>query len=254
MNKPRILCLHGGGVSARIFKLQFRYFLTYLEPHFRLVFADGPWSSEMHTDLISVYEGMGPCYRWARWQKHQPQSKEDEAIAAVEKSLTKAMAADEGFGDWVGLIGFSQGAKLAFSILLENQLRRRRNPSASGFAGAQWQFGIIMAAQAPPYSLSRRTRHNEHYVSLNSSRRFDRRYAIREFPDKLRTPTLHVHALQDAGLPLHRELMDMYCGEGSASLIEWDGDHRIPYRTPEIKSVVNGLLDISRVSASFRLI
>ena len=38
----------------------------------------------------------------------------------------------------------------------------------------------------------------------------------------LRTPTVHVHGMADPGLHLHRRLLEQYCEEGSATLVEWD--------------------------------
>lgn len=71
IHKPRILCLHGGGVSAKIFRLQVRRLNSKLAPCFRLVFADGPYASKMHADLKPVYGqiGKGTC-RWSRWLPH----------------------------------------------------------------------------------------------------------------------------------------------------------------------------------------
>lgn len=184
--KPRILCLHGGGVSAHIFGLQCRCFIKSLEPYFHLVFADGPYLSEMHEDLKLVYGGQGPCYRWSNWLPNHPPHDSDSAIEEIEYNLTKAMEADRGTGEWVGLLGFSQGAKLAVSILLENQLRLKQDPSATGFAGALWKFGIIMAGRAPPYSLSDRTLFNEYYSRLGELAG-DYDYAAFRPQDRLRT-------------------------------------------------------------------
>ncbi|MCJ1271753.1 hypothetical protein MMC22_011658 [Lobaria immixta] len=247
-HKPRILCLHGGGVSAEIFRLQFRYFLTRLEPHFRLVFVDGPFSSEMHEDLRPFYSEMGPCHRWSRWLPHHPPLDNESAIAEIEDSLTNAMDADQGTGKWVGLIGFSQGAKLAFSVLLENQLRHQENPWAPGFAGVKWEFGVIMAGRAPPYSLSHRTARSKNYVrpgELAQEHEYD--YAACEFSDKLRIPTLHVHGMRDPGLKLHQHLLRYFCDPANTRTIEWDGGHRIPFRPADVELVTDGIFKIAKV-------
>lgn len=245
-HKPRILCLHGGGVSAQIFRLQCRYFLTRLEPHFRLVFADGPFFSEMHEDLKPFYAGMGPCRRWSRWLPHHPPLDNETALAEIEYSLTTAMDADDGTGDWVGLIGFSQGAKLALSVLLENQLREQDDPFATGFAGVHWKFGIIMAARAPPYSLSDRAMHGNGYVRLCELPQ-ESDYGASEFPDKLRIPTLHVHGLRDPGLELHQHLLRYFCDPASAGLVEWDGGHRIPFKPADITLVTDRIFKVAKV-------
>lgn len=43
LKSPRILCLHGGGVTGEAFRLQARALIAKLQPTFRLVFADGPF-------------------------------------------------------------------------------------------------------------------------------------------------------------------------------------------------------------------
>lgn len=108
----------------------------------------------MHKDLKPVYSNMGPCRRWGRWLPHQPPVSHASAVKQIEQSLVRAMDQDEGYGEWVGLTGFSQGAKLAFSILLENQLRLKKDALAPGYAGVHWRFGVIMAGRAAPSSLS----------------------------------------------------------------------------------------------------
>ncbi|KAL9132379.1 MAG: hypothetical protein Q9175_006447, partial [Cornicularia normoerica] len=244
-DKPRILCLHGGGVSAHIFRLQYRQFIASLEPHFHLVFADGPFLSEMHEDLKPVYSAMGPCYRWSRWLPHHPQLDNESAIAEVEYSLTSAMDADKGTGEWVGLIGFSQGAKLAFSMLLETQLRQQDDPSATGFAGAHWKFGIIMAGRAPPYSLSDRTMHSGYFVGVAElPQEYD--YAASKIQDKLHIPTLHVHGLRDPGMKLHQDLLRHFCDPESVELVEWDGGHRIPFKSADVNPITDGILRIAK--------
>ncbi len=157
---------------------------------------------------------------------------------------------DKGTGEWVGLIGFSQGAKLAFSMLLENQLHHEEDPSATGFVGANWKFGIIMAGRAPPYSLSDRTMYSKDFTRPGElPQEFDD-YAASKVKDKLRIPTLHVHGLRDPGLELHRNLLRYFCDPASAELVEWDGGHRIPFKSGDVKLVTDGILRTAKVRVS----
>ena len=45
LHLPRVLCLHGGGVNASIFRAQMRAFLTHpqLSTRFRFVFVEAPF-------------------------------------------------------------------------------------------------------------------------------------------------------------------------------------------------------------------
>ena len=250
LDKPRILCLHGAGVTAEVFELQMRYFIRSLGSHFRLVFADGPWFSEMHPDIKAVYADMGPYRRWG-WLPHHPPLNSAIARTQVEESLTQAMEADEGRGEWVGLLGFSQGAKLAFSVLLENQMRLERDPSASGFAGVHWKFGIIMAGRAAPYALSESTEGQPGFTGLTQpayTGEGDVSLEGRAFPHKLRTPTLHVLGLQDAGLELHRDLFKRFADPSDANLIQWEGAHRIPFKSADVEMITDAILETAEVS------
>ena len=235
-------------MCAKIFELQMRYFITSLSRDFRLVFADGPWPSEMHEDLKPVYSHMGPCYRWANWKLHHPPNNDCTAIGEIEDALTNAMDKDEGEGEWVGLLGFSQGAALAFSILLENQLRLQRDPSATAFAGVNWGFGIIMAGRAPPFSLNPITQNSHHYNSVTKpSHGRDKASFSDPFPHRLRTPTLHVHGMRDGGLELHRDLVGCFASPIHTRLVEWDGAHRIPFRGVDVEKIAEAILEVARI-------
>lgn len=251
LHKPRILCLHGGGVSAKIFRLQMRSFLHNLAPYFRLVFVDGPFESEMHPDVKQVYSSMGPAYKWSSWLPHHDRpgdGNSDIVIDEIECSLKTAMKADtEGTGEWIGLLGFSQGAKLTASILLENQLRRRRGgEDVEGFAGRHWRFGIILAGRALPYALSDKTLNDRYYDSPADLPSGDAVTA--DFPDRLLTPTLHVHGLRDVGLEMHRQLLRDYCAVGSTVVIEWDEGHRVPIKSVDVQTVTKGILTVAKAA------
>lgn len=223
-----------------------RYFIKSLAHDFRLVFVDGPWLSEMHDDLKPVYSHMGPCYRWANWKPHHPPMDNSLAIKEIECALMDAMKRDEGEGEWVGLLGFSQGAALAFSILLENQLRLQRDPWATAFAGVNWRFGVIMAGRAPPFSLNPISQKNHHYKSFTQPSQ-GREQASFSDPSltRLHTPSLHVHGLRDGGLELHRDLLGNFTSPAHTRLVEWDGAHRIPIRSADVKNITEAILEVA---------
>jgi hypothetical protein len=197
----------------------------------------------MHDDLKAVYSDYQPCRRWACWLPQHPPLNALSAIDQIEDCLETTMNEDNGIGEWVGLLGFSQGAKLAFSILLENQSRLKKDPRSTVYTGIHWRFGILMAGRAPPYNLGCNGDSNNYCdVTRPSSYVSPHQTAV---TDKLQTPTLHVHGLQDGGLEMHRDLLNSFCSPTSHRLIEWDGAHRIPFKTTDVDRIAKSILDVA---------
>ena len=250
LHLPRILCLHGGGLTAHIFKLQMRLFTARLASHFRLVFVDAPFESEVHHAAKVVFDNMGPYSRWFRWEEHHPVIDKTAATEGIEDALMSAMVNDAGSGQWVGLLGFSQGATVAASILLENQARQRTGSCAWGFAGEWWKFGIFIAGYARPASLSDSSGDSEYSTDPgnmlipppeDSSERME------DFDEKLECPTFHVSGLRDPDLRWHRVLFKDYCEDGKAKLYEFDDGHRVPFKTKDVDAVLKGILEAAEV-------
>lgn len=162
------------------------------------------------------------------------------------------MVDDEGVGEWVGLMGFSQGAKLAASLLLEQQARERVARDAGkavdvGLIGlpVTWRFGILLSGRAPlanlnPGLLSGGSLYDAGGISEESG--FQEKI---EEENVIRVPTVHVHGLKDPGLHLHRLLYREYCAQGSKVLVEWDGGHRIPIKTDDVERVLGAVYDVA---------
>jgi hypothetical protein len=159
-----------------------------------------------------------------------------------------------GTGEWVGLMGFSQGAKLSASLLLEQQGREelaQKNGTQHlgvgpiGVPGLNWRFGILLAGRAPLSNLNPDVLKSEALVSAaNISEGFQ---FVKDVDAEavLRKPTIHMHGMADAGLHLHRKLLDEYCEKGSSTLIEWDGAHRIPIKSKDVEPLVGAIYDVA---------
>lgn len=147
------------------------------------------------------------------------------------------MDADEGTGDYVAVLGFSQGAKVACSLLLQQQLEGKDGP---------WRFGVILAGRAPLLALNEEM---EGFKWLQSAAGLPDEAdmdAIYDMPEcKLKVPTVHVHGLKDEGLELHRRCVDDYCAAGTTTLVEWDGPHRIPLKRMDVDRVVAAIGEVA---------
>lgn len=234
---PRILCLHGGGVNAEVFRAQSRALIKALTT-FRLVFADGPFYCGAGPGIVPVYEDCGPFRRWLRWLPEHAEIDDETATEEVLYSIETCKREDKGTGPWVGLLGFSQGAKLAASLLYDQQVRKE-----NGCAETDYKFAVLLAGRHPLISFSK---YSEGPAMLPSG-------AISEGfwydgPNKhvLKLPTIHVHGMADAGLHLHRRLMDQYCDKKSVTLVEWDGAHRVPLKKTDVEKIIKEVYRVAR--------
>lgn len=249
LHLPRILCLHGGGTNAQIFRLQCRILIRHLKASFRLVFAEAPFSSEAGPDVISVYKAYGPFRRWLRFLPHHADIGARSIIEKIKDSLDTAKKEDDlkgATGEWVGLLGFSQGAKVCASILLRQHIcAQKLGPHRSK---TNYRFAVLLAGRGPlvamepqlimPPALADASK-------IGSPAALDER-SLRGKEHVLHLPTIHVHGLRDPGLGLHRLMLEQYCERDSVRLLEWDGDHRVPIKSKEVAAVVGEILDVAK--------
>ncbi|KAI8627466.1 serine hydrolase FSH [Xylariaceae sp. FL1651] len=272
LHLPRILCLHGGGTNARIFRAQCRVLSRLLEPHFRLVYAEAPYPSVPGPDVVAVYAGDGPFKRWLRWLPSHAAVEDQAAVRDIDGALRAAMDADDAAGasgPWVGLLGFSQGAKMAVSLLFRQQQRalRRRAANEGRNRGAGWgqeeegddgiydgwKFAVALAGRAPLVNL-------EPGVFKSSLLSDPSEIGLSGQPDLmdmaagnhiLRLPSIHVHGLTDPGLHLHQELLENYTDPACTKLVQWDGGHRVVLKSTDVQPVVDAILEVAKETGVF---
>lgn len=243
LHLPRILCLHGGGTNARIFHAQCRILRAHLASSLRLVFADAPFPSPPGPDVESVYAQWGPFRSWLRvWAQLDA---DRFVVESINASIAAAVREDDrvgATGKVVGLLGFSQGARIAASLLLRQQIRNgngigNQRDGSGGMQGVDARFAVLIAGRGPLLSMDPDP---DHDPELNRGRA--------DAVDQerlLRMPTIHVHGLRDVGIEMHRELLYKYCQKGSTRLVEWDGDHRVPIRTKDVAAIVAEMMYIA---------
>ena len=247
---PRILCLHGGGTNAIIFHAQCRSLEKALKPTFRLCFAEAPFHSQPGSDVTSVYKDFGPFKAWLCWQPEYPDRLVKNAVEQIEGSLRNAMSEDDekgATGEWVGLMGFSEGAKMCASLLYMQQMCATKFGGYSSI-GPSFQFAVLIAGRAPLVSMTIQLGNTTGLIdeaSMSDAICSDD-HGLTIMPELLELPTIHVHGMRDPGLHLHRRLLHQYCDEGRTRLIEWDGDHRVPIKTKEVAAVVEEIISVFR--------
>ena len=243
-------------MNAAIFEAQSRSLIRHLQHSFRLVWPDAPFLCEPHADVIDVYGSYAPFRRWLRWLPEHAEIDAESCIEEIGYAMRTAMEGDDrdgGTGEWVGLMGFSQGAKLSASILLEQQAReakaRREGQNIDvGFIGIPdlyWRFGILLAGRAPLSNLNPEILNDPALVSAGELSEGFQFCKDMDEGTLLRMPTLHVHGMGDLGLHLHRKLLREYCSQDSVALVEWEGTHRIPLKSKDVNRVVAAIYDIA---------
>lgn len=249
LHLPRVLCLHGGGVNASIFRNQMRAFLTHpqLAPRFRFVFVEAPFFCDEGIGVYPVYSEWGPYRRWSRWLSTHETIDAGACQHEILYAIEQGMQADEGTEEYVAVLGFSQGAKVACSLLLKQQLDEAAGVvSGDGELLGRFRFGIIMAGRAPLLALTEEMEEMKFLQSAAGLPDEADMDAIFDAPEcKLRLPTVHVHGLRDEGLSLHRRCVEDYCAAGTTTVVEWDGPHRIPIKKVDVEKVTEAFTMIA---------
>lgn len=257
---PRILCLHGGGTNARIFKIQCRKIAYDLREEYRFVYVEAPFPSEPGPDVMQVFSENGPFKRWLRFGPSHPAMTPQAAVARLDEAIEATMAQDDergGCGAWTALLGFSQGAKMCASLLYRQQNRAaaaaaaaEAEAAAADTSAVRFRFGVLIAGRGPFVSLEPDRPANE---SLPSAADFS---SMKEKEPcgkhVLRIPTIHMHGLKDPGLQEHRELYREYCHVEARSLLEWDAGHRLPVRSDDVAPLVREIRRVDRETAAIR--
>ncbi|KAI9742329.1 MAG: hypothetical protein M1818_003862 [Claussenomyces sp. TS43310] len=249
LHLPRMLCLHGGGTNAQIFRAQCRALEAHLKSSFRFCYAEAPFPSDAGPDVLSVYQDYGPFKRWLPWLPEHPILDSTTGVEAIDRSLETAMKEDDrkgATGDWVALLGFSQGAKVSASLLLRQQARADK--SGHG-VGSNYRFAVLLAGRAPLVALDPPEPKSSSTLVDAAGTQYpavpeDQTFGVSK--QTLRLPTIHVHGLQDPGLHLHRQLLEQCCEKGSTRLVEWNGNHRLPIKTQDVSLVVEQILAVAK--------
>ena len=218
--------------------MQARSLIKYL-PDFRLVFADGPFFCDPGPGIVPVYQDYGPFRRWLRWLPEHPEIDDDAATEEVMYAIETCKREDAGDGPWVGLMGFSQGAKLSSSLLYHQQILREKE----GRADTDYKFAVLLAGRSPIVSFDEYSRGPACVAPGAISEGF---HFEGESPHVLRLPTIHVHGTNDAGLHLHRKMLKQYHDPKAATLIEWDGAHRVPIKKTDVEKITDEIYRVAR--------
>lgn len=106
----RVLCLHGMGTDSTVLRAQISNFVSLLASNFTFTFLDAPNFCDAAPGVADFYSGPYRC-----WFNTPTGEKVGKAIEQARQAIEEA-------GPFDVVMGFSQGAALAASMLLHQQI------------------------------------------------------------------------------------------------------------------------------------
>lgn len=225
-------------MTGEVFRAQSRSLIKNL-PDFRLVFADGPFFCDPGPGIVPVYQDYGPFRRWLRWLPEHKAVDSETTVEEIMYAIDTCKREDEGDGPWVALMGFSQGAKLASSLLYNQQILIEKE----GEADTDYKFAVLLAGRSPIVSLCKYSKSPATVDPGDISEGF---HYEGESPHVLKLPTVHVHGLADPGLHLHQKMLKQYHDPKTSTVLEWDGNHRVPIKKTDVDPIVAEIYRLAR--------
>lgn len=214
---PAILCLHGGGSNATVFKIQTRRLVWNLDKQFRFVFARAPIEGTPGWGMLPVFASCAPFYRWVskRFKVGEADKEETgaEETQAVDEAILKVMEANGGVDSFVGVIGFSQGARLTPGLLLRQLIEKRDQ------GGSKWKFkfGVIIGGPFPPIAMSEKV-------------------DVKDYELLKTIPTVHAWGRDDHVLSGAKSMADL-CENDNCFRMDFEGGHHLPLKDDEARDL-----------------
>ncbi|KAL6231080.1 hypothetical protein BDW75DRAFT_221119 [Aspergillus navahoensis] len=234
---PRIACFHGSGSNAAIFEIQCSFLSTLVSKQFSLEFFNGPFPRSAGPGVLPAFADYGPYKSW--FEPDSDNSKADgsgydaSGRDGIERvlGLMEERAREKGFSneEWVGVLGFSQGTRVASGLLLNQQRWERVEKEGKGKRsvgkGIRLKFGVMCNGAGRPMESEVGSKLDE--------------------PDMVvRIPTLHLHGLKDEFLMYGRDQLEKYFDRESATLYEINYHHAMPWVKAESQELARRITEL----------
>ncbi|PGH13481.1 hypothetical protein AJ79_03611 [Helicocarpus griseus UAMH5409] len=270
---PAILCLHGSGTSAEIFKIQTLRLRRELQHRFSFVFLDGPFETSPGPGVLPVFADEGPYFTWVDPTASDPPPRslerkdEDDRKREGKRGRTQLMPKrtvdvleevvrrqieKDGKG-FVGVLGFSMGGRLAAGLLMEQQWRIMKeqktvngegDTNENGVDGSTttvdqeqtFKFGVFICGTSPPIT-------KLHDLLNHDSE--DREEAKVRLP-QIDIPTLHVLGLNDPWFTQGEVLAATHFTPAKRTVRRLEMGHHLPVQKQDNMLVVEGILEMAK--------
>lgn len=243
----RFLCLHGRGTNSDIFETQLSALFSRISPLHTFDFVDAQFDCSAAPGISHLYPP--PYLSWhSQYETQDIQEVHDFLVSIVEED-----------GPYDGVIGFSQGAALAASILLSSEYSRDDYGLTRGaaplFKIAIFFNAVMLFSPSPDIgsNIGREIKMQEERlagflqgVDSSPSANHDVRSIYSEgdkssfdlppsifgfipetFPTRIAIPTLHVIGMNDQFSKHSQDLVKL-CDPDKIQVLYVDGGHEIP--------------------------
>ncbi|KAK4215721.1 serine hydrolase FSH [Rhypophila decipiens] len=205
--RPKLLFLHGGGTNAEIFRLQARKLAQLLTSRFEIVFPEGFNESWAGPGVLPMFEGCEPFRQWLYDTPSKPEPEEPDWSTGVPRLIKEVL---EPRGPFVGVVGFSQGAKAAMHLLRFLEKRERETGEVNPI-----MVMVSVCGTAPFQGVKDpadpRAKAHEDSLALG----------------KVETPSIHLIAEDDPWKPESEALLEFF-DPGTRGVIKYKGGHYMP--------------------------
>ncbi|EHA55894.1 hypothetical protein MGG_08360 [Pyricularia oryzae 70-15] len=199
-----ILCLHGGGTSGNIFRMQLAKIRLQLKDEFEFVFMDAPYPADAGPGILPIFAAAAPFFGWFGGSSADIDGRLETINTSVRAAIEGWAASRTTLATIVGILAFSEGA-LAASMLLWQQERGR----------LPWlpvvRFAVLISCFFPDQAAA--------YMAADEAATGHERTLIR-------VPTLHLHGRQDFALARMRKLVSERCDPDTARVVDFNGEQK----------------------------
>lgn len=122
-----IACFHGGGSNATIFQIQCHRLAEKLKGKFKFVFFDAPFECAPGPGVLPAFKDKAPFRTWFTVDEDDEVLTDGSGFDGSNcdgldrvKILMRNVAP---LGNWVAVMGFSQGTRVAAGLLLDSPCR-----------------------------------------------------------------------------------------------------------------------------------
>jgi hypothetical protein len=165
---------------------------------------------------MPTFEGCGP-YR--RWTKPGIDCMPDETRALIEDVMKEQ--------EFVGVLGFSQGAKLTAGLLLEQQMNEKSHEQENGDAAKRprLNFGVICMGVNPPLTSLPLGLVGAEIITI---------------------PTIHLIGQGDPWIDTGKKLFNEHFDHDQSKLFQFDVGHRLPTEEADTATIINEIRRLHR--------